>query len=189
MPENPTAVPITHHGNVRHEQSDMALWAAGYLGASLVAVGLIAIFGLGWLFRYLDAREKKENASEQPLAAEQRQRWSELPPAERLQKQFHDEPALEGLSRDHAVGDWYPWRPQNRDFVSPEQEKLERYGWVDEKKGIVHVPWQRAAETALKNKEKYLPSRPAQGAGEKPAPKPAKPKGAGEDTKPKEEKP
>jgi hypothetical protein len=173
MPENPTALPIMHHSNVHHERSDMSWWAAAYLGGSLILVGLVAFFGLGSLFRYLDARANREDASTLPLAQQQREKLSELPPAQRLEQQFRNEPALEGLSREHPAGDWKPWPPNNRRFVSPEQERLENYGWMDEKKGIVHVPWQRAAETALQNRDKYLPSRPAVGGDKDSTQKPA----------------
>jgi hypothetical protein len=174
MPDTHDAVPITHHPNVQREQSDLNVWAAVYLGGSLVVIGLIAFFGLGWLFHYLDARENRDDASTLPLAQQQREQLSSLPPAERLQQKFRNEPPLEGLSRDHPAGDWKPWRPNNRSSVSTEEERLDSYGWVDEKKGIVHVPWQRAAATALKNRDKYLPSRTEkkedEGAKQKPAP-------------------
>ncbi|MGE3807309.1 MAG: hypothetical protein AB7K24_21810 [Gemmataceae bacterium] len=108
-----------HNKEPGHELTDVSpagiLWSAGGL-AVLVAVSSLAAAGLfGWLMAVSEPSQRPTS----PLVHQQPR--PPLPAG----------PPLEGIERAHREGE----RPDLKDA-----KKLNAYGWVDEKAGIVHVP-------------------------------------------------
>lgn len=116
-----------------HEHSDVSvrdiLWCAGGL-AALIAVTLA---GVAWMFWIFKAGEDRANASNLPLALEERSKGPGLPPP----------PRLEGIEQRTAQGGGIA-----RGVSRPED--AQRYRWVDEEKQIVAVPIEEAFQRLLK---------------------------------------
>jgi hypothetical protein len=127
MPE--TSPPPAHadrdHPVGGHERSDVSFTGVLWFGAGLVIFVLVVNVVMAWLFWLLNAAETRAKESVFPLAQEERRRGLVLPP----------EPRLEGLEPSRGTG--------------PPAIDPDSYGWVDEKKGIVHIPVKAAAERAL----------------------------------------
>jgi hypothetical protein len=140
-------MPELQNEQVRHERSDFNPRAAAGVGGLTIALIVVSLIGVGILIRYFDARENERTASSIPLAADERERNSDLIANDRLRERFHGQPPLEGLP--------------DREAAESDRDRLRSYGWVDRDKGIVHVPLDRAVRAALENKDKYLRSRQA----------------------------
>ena len=125
MPETVANPPQTH-GAVRTEPTDVNVRGILLVGAGLIVVGVIVQLAGYWTFEALRDRVRPGKESRFPLAA-QRER---LPPEPRLEQIDRMKLELEG-------------EPAARIYAAEEQ-RLERYGWVDEKRQIVHMPIERA---------------------------------------------
>jgi hypothetical protein len=105
-----------------HETRDVRfgpiVWSAI---AALVLISAI-LFGLRFLFDYYAGREAELSPPENPLAAEYGRR---LPPEPRLQPA----PVLD-----------------LRALRADERARLDTYGWVDRKAGVVRIPIDRAID-------------------------------------------
>lgn len=132
----------------RHEHQDVSvpglLLSTGVLAATVV----IAFFAAWWGFDYLSARDK-DKLSAFPLAAQERGR---LPP----------EPRLEEI--DRLEGKKVDVRPS--ELPTAQQRRLETYGWVDEKAGVVRIPISRAMKIIVDNN--LLPARSDEARGRRP---------------------
>jgi hypothetical protein len=119
------------HG--RHEESDVNAWAVGRFGIALVLVCLGAFAVLFGLFRYFQTSITEVQGPERGVAP------SQQPPQPRL------------LSNE----------PQELNQVrAAEDQTLNSYGWIDQSKGVVRIPIQRAMELVA---QRGLPSRPVPG--------------------------
>ncbi len=120
-----------HNAGVAHEHSDVnirtVLLSAVAL-ATVVGVVFVVIWGV---FRVFERQAAARDAQVSPLAVPS----GELPPEPRLQTNEY-----EGL----------------RKFRAAETERLEGYGWLDEKAGIAHIPIEAAEKLLL---ERGLPAR------------------------------
>jgi len=124
-------------GNERHpqhEESDVNVWAVGRFAAAMVAVVAICLGLLFGLFRFF------ENATGgvKPAAWE-RTNPNKQPPGPRL-----EETPVEDL----------------RQFREAEDAKLNSYGWIDRKNGVVRIPIARAMELLA---QRGLPARATAG--------------------------
>jgi len=124
-------------GNERrgqHEESDVNAWAVGRFGAAMVAVVAICLGLLFGMYRFF------ENATGGSLPA----------PAERAKS---GKPLTEPPLEQTPVEDL-------RKFRAAEDGKLNTYGWIDRKNGVVRIPIARAMELVA---QRGLPARPQAG--------------------------
>ncbi len=107
----------------------------------VVLVVLVVVSALAsWVF--FDVLASYENARDPELAPMAKLRGLEVPPEPRLQVAPNQD-----LQR----------------MLGAEGATLSGYGWVDEKKGIVRVPVERAMELVLKDGLPTRPSAPGKG--------------------------
>jgi len=118
-------------------------------------IGLtIATILVGWLivglFDALEAGKRHEEGPPSPLAGERQV----IPPEPRLQLAPTKVEQLSGKdSPDLKTDD--PIKEMER-YRAEEEEKLNNYGWIDEKAGTVRIPINEAKELLLK---KGIPTR------------------------------
>lgn len=131
-------MPPEVHDNpdVVHEHSDINVRAVLWFAGVLVAVAAVIHVVVWWQLRAYQARDARIKQSAFPLATDR----EHLPPEPRLEPIDR----LEGMP-DSAVAD----------RLAAREAKLHRYGWVDRKKGIVHIP----IEEAMRMLENRLPAR------------------------------
>jgi hypothetical protein len=145
--------------DVRHEPTDVQPRVVGWMIAGTTVLVIVSLVACWLLMRAMDAREQREKSSTLPLAAQERGRVADMPATESLRARFNGEPPLEGLLEGRAA-------ESAREQAAAEERRLESYGWVDRSKGVVHIPLAKAKELALKDRQKYLPTRKPK--GEKP---------------------
>lgn len=114
---------------IRHETTDINVWAVGKFGIALVAIVLLSLVLLVGLMRYFQAQEA--SAVEKTIEPD---------------KEF-PEPRL---LRHEAV--------DLEKFRAGEDKVLSTYAWVDQPKGVVRIPIDRAIDLLA---QKGLPSRPS----------------------------
>jgi len=132
MAENP---------EVSHEQGDVNVKVVLWFAAGLVVFAVVLHLGLAWMYFAFRAAEDREKQTQYP--EEFRVDESHLPKS----------PRLEGIKGSEPTGD--------KIQISREEE-LDLYGWVDEKKGIVSIPIERAFERLLSKKPKARSARESQ---------------------------
>jgi hypothetical protein len=123
------------HNGPGHETSDINVWAVGQFAFALVGITLLSLALLFGLMKYFQSRE----ASERAVAVE---------PA----KVFPEPRLLEHEPIDLTK------------FREGEEKVLSSYGWVDQSKGVVRIPIDRAIDVVA---QKGLPARPQTGGGAK----------------------
>jgi hypothetical protein len=121
---------VTEHPGPRHEQSSLNVRPIVLFGLGLLIMSAIVFVSMDLLFDYFAARQAKVDVLPSPLADPR-----QLPPEPRLQV----DPAHD-LQRLHAT----------------EDAALNSYYWVDQEKGIVGIPIDRAITVLA---EKGLPTR------------------------------
>ena len=102
------------------ETSDLQPKYVGYFGISLVVVGVIVFLGVWWMFRTFYALN--EDAA---LARSVTTPQNSGPPEPRLQVSPEQD---------------------NQRLIEQDSEILNRYGWVDQQKGIARIPIDRAMQ-------------------------------------------
>ena len=116
---------------LRHEGSDVDVWAIGKFAIGLILITIVSVALLFGLFHYFQVRENATQAPPSGINVDARK----LPPEPRLQ--------------DSAVQDLQQMR-------SAEDKILSGYGWVDQQHGIVRMPIERAMDLVV---QRGLPSR------------------------------
>jgi hypothetical protein len=135
--------------DVAHEESDVSIRPIAWFMAWLVIATAVVMLLMIGLYRYLDNRANKQDERERsPLASER----NPIPPQPVLQLG----PESPGLTRFDPA----KTNPTSEVDSMHEQEnlKLDHYAWVDQSKGIVCLPIERAKELALERG--VLKSRP-----------------------------
>jgi hypothetical protein len=123
-----------------------------FLGGLGVITGVVALL-LGGLARYMDRYDKAHQAAQSPLVtaampdAESRRSVPVMQTEQEIKIVF-PLPRLEENERTEVI-----------DFRTEEEERLNSYGFVDEKAGMVHIPIERAMELTVQR----LPARPESG--------------------------
>ncbi|HEV2348818.1 MAG TPA: hypothetical protein VG028_03125 [Terriglobia bacterium] len=115
---------IEHPPAGRHELTDASMSGLVKFGIGLFFLIVAVLVGMRWMFNYFSATQQLGPPAS-PFAESQAP-----PPGPGLQ--VH--PALD-LKR----------------LLQDENEKLNSYGWVDQKAGIVRIPIERAMDLVLKN--------------------------------------
>jgi hypothetical protein len=133
MAENkPPHPPALENAELRHEDSDVDVWAVGKFGIALVLLSIVALGGLFALFRYF---EQAAGGPLPPVSRRYQVDARQRPPAPQLE----ETPILD-LARERAA----------------EDKLLNSYGWVDRASGTVRLPIDRAIDLLA---ERGLPSR------------------------------
>ncbi|HXK04112.1 MAG TPA: hypothetical protein VMS37_17035 [Verrucomicrobiae bacterium] len=110
-----------------HETSDINVWAVGKFAIALVVVTAVSLVLLFGLMKYFQSRETTEVVKT-------------VDPA-----QVFPQPQLQKTPI-----------PDLRQFHAEEDKILDSYGWVDQPKGIVRIPIDRAIDVLA---QRGLPSR------------------------------
>jgi len=140
----------THNAGVGHELSELRIGPVVWFLAAL-AIGTIVIFFLMvGLFDVFQNRATGAEGKTSPLAGERQK----LPPEPRLQLAPTNVDQVEGRQSPNLKED-HPLQEMKR-IRRDEDGKLNGYGWVDEKAGIVRIPIEEAKKQLLKN---GLPTR------------------------------
>ncbi len=150
MPELVHADGAVTNPDVRYERRDVNSRWVVLFAVALLVVGVLIHLVLWWMFEALLGRESAAKRSELPLLQEQRRETGRrLPPTPRLE-------GIEAGGQAHTVGRYGPG--SGREQAAVEEQRLNEFGWVDPKAGLVRIPVRDAMRIALNNKKQYLPS-------------------------------
>jgi hypothetical protein len=115
-----------HNEDVAHEHSDINIRTVLAFGAGMVVVVVTTALIVWIVFRVLERQEASHDSEISPVAAPAGQQ----PPAPQL---LTDEPG------------------NLRKVRAEETDTLDRYGWVDERAGVAHVPIEEAKKLLLQH--------------------------------------
>jgi hypothetical protein len=134
-----------HHEDIEYEREDLG--AGGVLAflAGLAIVGVLIHLVLLGMYKYLDQYDKVHQTPQNPWIKPAKADTRQASPQEANK---FPEPRLEVNERS-----------QLNDERLLEGEKLNSYGWVDQKAGIAHIPIDRAMELIA---QRGLPTAPQQ---------------------------
>jgi hypothetical protein len=130
-------VPDLKRPGARHEETDINVWAVAKFAIALALVCAAVLALLSGLFRYFLRQSAEEQAAQPSRGLSIKQ--GQLPPEPRLQAT----PVLD-----------------LRAMRAAEDQVLNSYGWVDQSKGVVRIPIDRAIDLLA---QRGLPSRPENG--------------------------
>jgi hypothetical protein len=125
------------------ERRDIGAMGIIYFFVGLAAATLIIHFLLAGMYKWLDQREKTQQAPVSPLVTNAPADTREIPD-QYPEKAFPD-PRLETDERN-----------QLNDIRLAEEQKLNSYGWVDERAGTLRIPIERAMDLVV---QRGLPVR------------------------------
>ena len=112
-----------------------------------VVIGGVLIYYVIWgIFYFLDAYDKKNQQTRNPMAAIEKANPRDVPPNE---IQRFPEPRLEENERTEL-----------NDFRYGEEQELSSYGWVDKNAGVAHIPIDQAMQLIA---QRGLPTTPQTG--------------------------
>lgn len=127
-----------HHRAGHHEMTDASISGLVKFGIGMFLLMVVVMIGMIWMFDHFSSTQKLGPPAS-PFAETQ-----QPPPSPKLQ--IHPAGELKGLLQD-------------------ENEKLNSYGWVDQKAGIVRIPIDRAMDLMVKNGLPLRTGNPAKAAG------------------------
>jgi hypothetical protein len=134
-----------HRDDVGFEREDLTSKPVFGFIISLVVAGVLIYYAIWGMFYFLDAFDKKNQQTRTPLVqAESNTREIQQQHIERF-----PEPRLEQNERTELDG-----------FRYTEEEKLNSYGWVDQRAGIAHIPIDQAMQLVA---QRGLPTTPQVG--------------------------
>jgi hypothetical protein len=134
-----------HREDIGFEREDLGSKPIFGFILSLVIVGILVYYAIWGMFYFLDSYDKKNQQTRTPLVkVESNTREVQT---ENIQK--FPEPRLEENERTELNG-----------FRYNEEEKLNSYGWVDQKAGIAHIPIDQAMQLIA---QRGLPTTPQTG--------------------------
>jgi len=139
--------PVKHESTPSHgsyERQDINARGIFYFIAGLLAATLLISFLLSGLYKILDRRFETRQPPVNPLAANVPKDTRQVPP--QYPETAFPDPRLETDERT-----------QLNSIRIAEEQKLNSYGWVDEKAGTMHIPIERAMELLA---QRGLPLRP-----------------------------
>lgn len=133
---------MSEHGHpVQYEKTDVDLGAVTKAGLAIVVVTVVTALALIPVIKTMKSRSERHDPASAPIAGFGANRQ---PPEPRLQRE--------------PFGDW-------RTMKTQQDELLSGYGWVDEAKGVAHIPIEEAMKRVA---AQGLPSRPAPAASAAP---------------------
>ncbi|HEV8659458.1 MAG TPA: hypothetical protein VGS96_12630 [Thermoanaerobaculia bacterium] len=130
--------PETHH-----EKTDVSVRALIWFAVIFVIFGFVTHFTIWFMFKVLAGEERQRNTG--PLTSMQRPADMSVP---------QNQPLLQPFPRKTQDGEVLP---PNRntpvtdlaDMREAERRALTSYGWVDQRKGIVHIPIDEAMKLTV----------------------------------------
>jgi hypothetical protein len=134
-----------NHDDIGFEREDLGSKPIFGFIISLAIAGVLIYYAIWGIFHFLDAFDKKNQQPRTPLI-EVKTNPREVR-AEHIEK--FPEPRLEENERTELDG-----------FRYGEEEKLNSYGWVDEKNGVAHIPITQAMQLVA---QRGLPTTPQAG--------------------------
>jgi len=134
------------HAGEAYEHQDLSAQSIYAFLISLLVGGVIVYFIVWGMYRFMDARTGEHQPAPNPLVQQVETDTRIVAPDEI--KKF-PEPRLEKNERVEI-----------NDFRLNEEQRLNSYGWVDEKAGMVHIPIDRAMQLLA---QQGLPTTPRAG--------------------------
>jgi hypothetical protein len=134
------------HAEEGFERQDLSAHGIIAFLMSLVVGGVLVYFVIWGLYHFLDARQRSRQTQVSPLVKQVETDTRIVSPDEI--KKF-PQPRLEKNERIEI-----------NDFRLQEEQTLNRYGWVDEKAGVVRIPIERAMQLVA---QRGLPTTPKSG--------------------------
>lgn len=135
-----------HQDDIGFERQDLGSRPVFGFIISLVIAGILIYYVIWGVFHFLDAFNAKNQQTRTPLEAVEKTNPREVRNAEIMR---FPEPRLEENERTELNG-----------FRYGEEEKLNSYGWVDEKSGVAHIPINQAMQLIA---QRGLPTTPQTG--------------------------
>jgi hypothetical protein len=150
------------HGNqdIGFEREDLSARGVFAFLIALALIGVLVHFILNGMYGYLDAYEKRNQPTQNPLNQKSTADVRVITPGDVMR---FPQPRLETDERTEING-----------FRLHEEQQLNSYGWVDQSAGIVHIPIDRAMQLLT---QRGLPTR-SENPGAQPAGSPSKQAGA-----------
>jgi hypothetical protein len=127
---------LLHNPDVAHEQSDVNVRALLAFAVGLAVVTAVIFVLMAWLFNFLERRAAASDPAISPLA----QPATQMPTRTTGSPYFGDAPRPRLLIGEPAA---------LRNQREIEDERLQTYGWVDEKSGIARIPITEAEKLIL----------------------------------------
>jgi hypothetical protein len=140
----------THGTGAGHELSELRIGPVVWFLVALTIGTVITFLLMFGLFDVFQNRATEAEGKTSPLAGERQK----LPPEPRLQLAPTNIDQIEGRQSPNLKED-HPLQEIKR-IRREEEGKLNDYGWVDEKNGIVRIPIEEAKKQLLK---RGLPTR------------------------------
>jgi hypothetical protein len=148
---------MTNHGQSGHgtefEREDLSTRGVFVFMIGLAIVGLVIYFIIIGMYSFLDKYERSQMTTASPLVATSGAA-SRVVTKDYLEKQFKENGAP--MLEDNERG-------QFSNFLMNQEQRLNGYGWVDEKSGVAYIPIERAMELTV---QRGLPVLPIGGAAE-----------------------
>ena len=142
-----SATPQSHGAGMGHEGSALKIGPVVWFIIGLSVATVIVFFLMAGLFDAFANRAGKSEDHPSPLAGERQK----LPPEPRLQLAPTKTEQLEdklppNIKEDHPLQEMKRVRAE-------EDAKLNSYGWVDQKTGVVHIPIDDAKRLFLQKQQ------------------------------------
>jgi len=144
---------IGHSGHeTEFEHEDLGTRGVFAFMIGLSIVGIVIYFIIVGMYTFLDKYERSQMATASPLVTTQGAMSRVVTQAD-MDKAFKDNgaPMLETNERG-----------QLRDFLMNQENRLNSYGWVDEKAGVAHIPIEVAMDLI---RQRGMPVYPKGNAG------------------------
>jgi len=134
------------------EREDLGTRGVFAFMIGLAVIGVAIYFIIVGMYSFLDNYERSQMATASPLITTKGAMSRVVTQAD-MDKAFKDNgaPMLETNERG-----------QLRDFLMNQENRLNSYGWVDEKAGVAHIPIERAMELIV---QRGMPVYPQGNAG------------------------
>jgi hypothetical protein len=147
---------MTNHGQPGHgtefEREDLSTRGVFMFMIGLAIVGLVIYFIIVGMYSFLDKYERSQMTTASPLVATSGAA-SRVVTKDYMEKfKENGAPMLEDNERG-----------QFSNFLMSQEQRLNSYGWVDEKSGVAYIPIERAMELTV---QRGLPVLPQGGATE-----------------------
>lgn len=126
-----------HSGHeVEYEHEDLGTRGVFAFMIGLAVTGIVIYFIIVGMYSFLDKYERSQMSTASPLMTSPGAISRVVTQAD-MDKAFKDNgaPMLETNERG-----------QLRDFLMNQEDRLNSYGWVDEKTGVAHIPIERAMD-------------------------------------------
>ena len=127
---------LLHNPDVAHESSDVNVRAILAFAVGLVVISVVIAVLMAWMFDFMEGRAAAGDTAISPLARPATQ----MPTTTTGSPSFGNAPGPQLLVDEPAA---------LRKLREMEDERLQTYGWIDEKAGTAHMPIAEAKKLLL----------------------------------------